>query len=206
MVKIKTNNGIVTIKQIEQFFTREVMNYSALYTINSSTMGGSQGEICKVDFKDNEGNVYRLMLNRYHGRIPEYGYMSGITFTVAKYKNGATQDILWNDRGIIIKTCTWYNIDSYRIPNVFTDSLEVFDRIRKIRIDRRYNKEILGNFRIIKNPALFNTIIPIINKTRGFKSKKAKDIMFIIKNETNYTVRFYNGKDWVKVVKVNKEG
>lgn len=55
---------IITTKEIQKAYTEKVNEYLAKgMQINTGTMSGSQGEICKIDLTDGS-SIYRIRLER----------------------------------------------------------------------------------------------------------------------------------------------
>lgn len=175
-----------TIKDIRKQYTAKVSEYLAKgYEICYETMNGTQGELAKVDFI-NENEIIRVRMNTLY--IPRK-----IVITVAKYEMPERLDryntILWQDKGETIEEINFYQVD--KDEKYFTTSLEEIDEIKNkkyARYEMRYSRD---RKEIAFNPEI---IVRIARNHAGFKRTKAEDICKVTKDTSVYRIVLNNGK------------
>lgn len=102
-------------KDIEKIYTNTIMDYiNKGYRIYSPSMGGSQGEIAKVDLT-NDKEVIRIMLISNTSYKEKY-WTDYITLTVGRntdrLSGDAHWDIIWNEHLEIISEMYFFKIGS----------------------------------------------------------------------------------------------
>ena len=127
---------------IETIFTEKVAEYiSKGYTLNLTTMNGSQGEIAKVDVrKDDE--VIRILLEHKSEALTGYRYCDYMMLTVgtAKVDKRTARPFdtfsttLWNDSLDIVEQRKFYQISPS--SDFFTEDVEAFI----IMLDKHYKR------------------------------------------------------------------
>jgi hypothetical protein len=172
----------MTIKEINKLFTDKLMEYiSDGYIVNSNTMGGTQGEIAKVDLVNySKGDIIRLYMDRESKYPLEYLYIIAERIPLKKGFSKGFDKTIWNGKHEKIYEVRLIEID-YGKYYVFPDS-EEYNEIkakRRMRYERGYwqhsNKVYLYNSRA-KIPAL-----KLIKKNPRTKTIKIKDIECVYK-------------------------
>ena len=111
-------------ESINRKFTETVAGWITKgYVVNTSTMGGSQGEIAKVDLTDGK-EVIRVLLTSFGRPCDRIGercyYFDGVTLTVGRVTdkvtpNGCdTWDTVWNQHLDILSSEQFYEIGKHR--------------------------------------------------------------------------------------------
>lgn len=129
--------------EIEAIFTAKVTEYIANgYTINLSTMSGSEGEIGKVDLRKGE-EVIRILLEdkREYDREARLE-RNMVVLTVGRntqqiIKNRPFDTMgtcIWNNRLEVIEQMNFYQINNRR--DFFTDDREAYDAMLRKQYDR----------------------------------------------------------------------
>lgn len=182
----------MTIKEINKLFTDKMIEYvNNGYIVNSNTMGGTQGEIAKVDLVNySKGDIIRLYMDRESKYPLEYLYIIAERIPLKKGFSKGFDKTIWNGKHEKIYEVRLIEID-YGKYYVFPDS-EEYNEIkakRRMRYERGYwqrsNKVYLYNSRA-KIPAL-----KLIKKNPRTKTIKIKDIecvykMFFRDSRTKY--------------------
>lgn len=121
--------------EINAIFTQKVAEYIANgYTINANTMGGSQGEICKIDLRKGT-EVIRVLLDTEH-----HDFREAVVLIVGRNnderiandlgRNG--WDTLWNERLEVIEKRTFWQMQKrYREIDYYLEGEEGEQAIAK---------------------------------------------------------------------------
>lgn len=128
--------------EINKRYTEVVAEYIAKgYTINTSTMGGHQGEIAKIDLTDGT-DIIRIEINDFTERRKSYfDSAEGIEIIVGKNtdkvkpNSNDTWSTIWSSHLEIIYQERFYQIGS-RHRSVFYGSKEEEERAYRKRIER----------------------------------------------------------------------
>ena len=172
-------------KDIENIYTDTVREYlDNGYRIYYSTMGGSQGEIAKVDLT-NDNEVIRILLGsktEHYREHPIHKYMDLDYLTIIigrntdKLRGDSFSDIIWNEHLELISEIRFYKIG--RKNNSFfgtkQEAIEAmckyYDRLTPI--DYWYDtKKIIFNSNKAKN-----IVLPFVKRQYKCKSITIKDI------------------------------
>lgn len=202
----------ITYEEILKYMTvRPTFIYMNDNFILSPTMGGSSGEIFKVDLF-NEGekttDFRRIMLSQSFDKLGSYLELSVLTKEVSNkvgkhYINDRLT--LWDkDMEIFIST-KYYYIDEFDKKAGFVMNLHDLEIIREKRKERSYNKyhhnkSVLNSHKkeiaqMIRNSGL-----------RGTKTIKADDIRYIERKKDYYVVNIKRGRYETKSFFFNKDG
>lgn len=132
-------------KDIDQAYTNLVLKYMTMgYTINSSTMPGSQGEIASIDL-EKDGAIVRLLITSFM----ESGgsYLQGVEIiegkVVENIKPHTQRDqTIWNNRLEVISRQRYYEVGEARTREKFYGNRVSAERANQVRFERwRTNKE-----------------------------------------------------------------
>jgi len=185
-------------KQIEGIFTAKVAEYIENgYIINLGTMGGSQGEIGKVDLRKGD-EVVRLVL---HDDTDFDHYTDIMVFTIGrviKPRDNANPfshfgNTIWHKDLEIIEQRTWYKLNKRR--DYYIESMEELEAIE----DKRAAREEARNTPLkVCNPRrdeALAVVLKFIRKQPKCSRKKVEDILFVDRkhSKVNGTLRYYVG-------------
>ena len=126
---------------LNALFTKTVAEYMAKgYSFNTATMGGSQGELGKVDLTDGF-DLIRILLEggTEHGKTEtgEWYWLRRVKLIVGKCTDEGVLSVLderdtwatvWNDKLEVIREENWYEIETRGgvLYTTFEDALEAF--------------------------------------------------------------------------------
>ena len=183
---------IIFRSDIDKKFTDIVNNYlSSGYKIYTNTMGDSQGEIAKIDLTNGK-EIVRVLLESRCAYRDYLGTMKIrlLHFELDDIRPGIGNETLWNYDDKEFSRIVYYRISS-RGWQVFTKDEQLINEITHKR-NERYKNEFKSYICSITPEKM----ITVVNRQKGFKTLKAKDIVSIQKDATNikYMVTFANGK------------
>lgn len=197
---IEFTGEILTGEDVNKEFTNIVNGYlNKGFTISATTMSGTQGEHAKVDLTDGK-DVVRVMINN-RDRWARGDYLYGLEITAALFKgrcnnNFDTFNTLWNSKGEVIKTVTFYEIgqDKHGYRRYTRQKAFAVEANNKARNRARWYVAYTDET-AIKDAAHIKRVVEICKEHKGYKSIQAKDIVEISrinrKNGTmSYMVRF----------------
>lgn len=122
------------LHEIEKIYTEIVNGYFAEgYLVNVNTMGGSQGEICKVDLRKGDEVIRVLMENK----MIHWDW--AIVITVGRAKNvssNSLRDIIWSDDIETIKSLEFYELGIKGNGERYFGSKSEAEESRKKRMSR----------------------------------------------------------------------
>ncbi len=129
---------------INKRFTEIVNEYlSNGYTINTSTMSGSQGETARVDVTDGT-EVIRIVLDSFY---TGYTGLEGMKILVGRAEAdvkphlGGDRYIVWNNRLEVLRSESFYKIGSSRNGGAFYGSESEAEAANSKRIERYKNRD-----------------------------------------------------------------
>ena len=133
--------------EIEAIFTAKVNEFIQNgYTINATTMAGSQGEIAKIDFRKGE-EIIRVMLAT-ETEYTDNGTRDMVKFTVGRSTENLARDdrpfdtmgvTFWNNRMEILEERKFYRIDNR--ANFYTEDVAAYDEMRQKQYRRYRNHD-----------------------------------------------------------------
>lgn len=170
-----------TLKQLQKIYTDKVNEYlSNGGTINTSTMGGTQGEQARIDINDGNGNIYRVaMFDDYDGNKP------CVEIQVVRFED-KNQTTLWYRYGDVVYSEKHYGIKY----NALYASLEEYNVIDAIRRDRERNDGIYVS-EDINDIRIYKVLVAQTKKRLGRKRVSIEDI--------ESPRRIYDGKKYTYV-------
>ena len=185
---------MLTYKSIEEEFTSLVSSYLKYgYTINTSTMGGTQGEKAKVDLTNGEHIVRIFLEQRYKG------FSNTMVIEIRSYPGEERTRILWNNQGDLIRKFEYFEISR----GVYTNDEDEYNSIHSKKQERLENK-FVSRSRKIKFDA--DKALNIIKNKDGFKSIKKKNIVSVVryssKDDNYYEIRVLTKRGENKSLKV----
>lgn len=183
---------------INKRFSEIVAEYmSKGYTINTASMGGSQGEIANVDLT-NGTEIVRVLVDSFS----EYNGHSlhGVEITVGKVTDNVEpnrpdtfMNIVWNQHLEIISTERFYNIGDYRCDNFGTK--EQAEKAAEIS-EERFARRRAAKVEFVPSEKALDLAVKIVREKLGYRRVCRADVRLSKNDRTNkYTVA-YNGKTY----------
>ena len=183
-------------KDIEKVYTDTIKDYlNKGYRIYYSTMGGSQGEIAKIDLT-NDNEVIRILLDsktEHYREHPIHKYMDLDYFTIIVGRNtdklcgDSFSDIIWNEHLELISEIRFYKIGR-KNNSFFGTKQEAIDAMCKY-YERFDFRDLYSRDEIIFSDKAKEIILPWVKRQRKCKSVNVKQIDEVKK------VIYYNSKD-----------
>jgi len=173
----------MTIKEINKLFTDKMIEYiNDGYIVHSNTMGGTQGEIAKVDLVNyNKGNIIRLYMDRESKYPLEYLYIIAERIPLKKGFSKGFDKTIWNGKHEKIYEVRLIEID-YGKYYVFPDS-EEYNEIKAKRKQRyEYGYRHRDTKIYFDNPKAKSIALKLIKKNPRTKTIKEKDVDCVYKH------------------------
>ena len=177
---------------INRAYTNKVAEYMLQgYRINTNTMRGCGGEIAKVDLT-NGTEVIRVELTRFYKTV-----VSGLTINVGIVKENRghkihpdtnCDDIIWET--VTIESINYIALGDDR--NWYITEEEYNGEIKRkkaIRMKRDWDNDKLEE-KYLDVDKYAKIVLPYINRQRGLKTAKLKDIGCIIKATNKWGTRY----------------
>ena len=195
-------------KQIESIFTAKVSEYIAKgYTISTTTMSGSQGEVAKVDFRKGNEIIRILLTNETEwddiGTIRRTSIIVGRnTEPLRKSSQFDTMcSTIWNNRLEVIEQRNFYSVDSS--SNYFTEDISEIKAQHDKQLRRYREKDSREQSKKeITSEVAKEIALRFIKRQPKCATKKMKDIKAISRynaskyDKMHYTVELTNGKSY----------
>lgn len=194
-------------KDIENIYTDTVREYlDNGYRIYYPTMGGSQGEIAKIDLT-NDKEVIRIFLGsktENYREHPVHKYMDLDYFTIIVGRNtdklwgDSFSDIIWNEHLELISEIRFYKIGR-KNNSFFGTKQEAIDAMLKYYERLKFRSFDWAEERIeINSDEAKRIVLPFVKRQYKCKSATVKDIekieKIIFKNDKVYYVVQVKGK------------
>lgn len=193
-------------RDIEAIFTKKVTEYIQKgYVFSVATMSGHQGEIGKVDLR-NEHEVVRIMLT---SSTDYRTNTKAIVLTIGRTERNERKgfelndmaETIWNDKLEVIEQRKFYMISER--DEVFTEDAAEYEAIAEkqmARMRERYEKKA----KHFTGDAMRKAVLPFVRRQSKCKCAKLSDIKEIVKversmfsgeaNRYDYCVEMVNGK------------
>ena len=169
----------MTFKNINERFSEIVSGYlSNGYNINTGTMGGSQGEISKVDVTNGK-EILRVLIRR----VGSLGEPDGVKIIVGRCRDKVRAnrddsfDIIWNDHMEILHAEAYYALSDY--PHNAFGTMDEAKSCQKLRRERSRNAD--GWVTRIELPTAAKKIALSYIQRKHYSSYKLKDIESVCK-------------------------
>ena len=190
-------------KDIENVYTDIIKDYlNKGYRIYYSTMGGSQGEIAKIDLT-NDKEVIRILLgskteNYREHPIHKYMNLDYLTIIVGrntdKLRGDSFSDIIWNEHLELISEIRFYKIG--RRNNYFfgtkQEAIDAIDAMLKYYERLKFKSFDWTEERIeINSDEAKRIVLPFVKRQYKCKSATVKDIKKIEKVIPNSNKVYY---------------
>lgn len=163
------------------------------YTFNTASMGGSQGETCKIDLTD-DTEIIRVLVGTFHDCS---GNLKGIQITVGKSTDKVAQphddsswNTVWNDHLEVLSTERFYKIGDDRRHGTFYGSEAEAKAVVTIRQSRYFLRESSRKTENITDKAI-EIAKRVIRREFGVKRICENDIM-VSKYNGVYTIGYKN--------------
>lgn len=179
---------------INKMFTEKVAEYIAKgYIINTGTMGGSQGEIGKVDLvKDKE--LIRIWLNSESAGnwMDDNAFHGNMVFLrVSKWNQEFTNhnfDTVWMRDLTHLEELKFYKVDTYK--DWYIDDLDEAIKFQKIRQSRYFDKPFKNAPEYLEMTDAVKEIASNIMKRKHGYSRISRDELRVRKSNKGYTVLY----------------
>ena len=189
-------------KDIENVYTDTIKDYlNKGYRIYYSTMGGSQGEIAKIDLT-NDKEVIRILLDsetEHYREHPIHKYIDLDYLTIIvgrntdKLRGDSFSDIIWNEHLELISEIRFYKIGR-RNNSFFGTKQEAIDAQCKY-YERFDFRDLYSRDEIIFSDKAKEIILPWVKRQKKCKSVNVKQIDEVKKviyyNRKNIEVHYY---------------
>lgn len=165
--------NILTMADINRDFTATVKQYlDKEYTFRVESMGGSQGEVAKVDLT-NGAEVIRVLLD--HMDVSESGG-SGLVLIVGRVtETGEKYFSIWNHELEILSRRRYFEIDheqqKYTAAKIVYDSIWAKRIAREKRRGNQYSKTVFADQTRAKA-----AVLPFVRRQKGLARVSIKQI------------------------------
>ncbi len=153
------------LHEIERVYTDIVNGYLADgYAVNFNTMGGSQGEICKIDLRKGT-EIIRVLTEH---KMIDWDWE--IVITVGKAKNvlsNSLREIIWNDDIEIIKRIEFYELGVKENGERYFGSKSEAEESRKKRMSRMTSRYICKD---MESEEVKKAAWKVLKKQKGMKN------------------------------------
>lgn len=179
---------------INRRYTEIVAEYIGKgYTINTASMGGSQGETCKIDLT-NDAEIIRVMVDTFSDWENN---LEGVEILVGKVTDkdvrphsSSDWNTIWNNRLEVLSTERFYKIGEDRRHGTFYGSEVEAKAVKVIRRSRYFARESARKTENITDKAM-EIAKRIIRREFGVKRICENDIM-VSKYNGAYTIGYKN--------------
>jgi len=135
------------VAEIDREFTKRVAEWLAKgYIINSTTMGGSQGEVAKVDLTDGK-EIIRILIDGFYGdEDSDYIFHKGVEIIVGRVTENVTphserHDTVWNNHLEVLEETKFYKVGDCCNGEVEYGTKEQATHAVKVSLERYKNKQ-----------------------------------------------------------------
>ena len=186
-----------TKSEVYMEYTKKVNEYLQNgYYIYCATMGGTQGDVSKIDLT-NGIEIIRIRLNNGIAGLYKFNCSGGVFIKVEKYTqdmfnhNMFDVDILWNDKGTELFYKEYYKLENKYKSNIFTDDIDEIKRIEKIRESRENRIKMYPDRAILTDK---RKLLSIVKTKKGYKSTRLKDIIGLYRTYNGYVIKLFDGR------------
>lgn len=178
-------------KDIDALFTSKIMEYiNQGYIIHTNTMGGSQGELAKVDLYKGKDIIRIYTDHKYHG----IGGHTTLVLTIGRNKNkiyGNPRDIIWNKDLEIIEQLEFVELsDNYFVT---PDEFKPIKEKQMLRYKRKQHYECQ-----VFNDSAKKIVLSFMKRQPKCKTIRLSDIERVYKvvdsfyrNPNKFYARYY---------------
>ena len=178
----------MTMTEINKRYSEIVMDHmNDGFYINTTTMGGSQGEIARIDLTDGS-TIIRIMMNEFRDwRANKEGIeiIVGIcTDTDVKANSNSGYNTVWNNKLEVIYSEKFYQIgrQNRSYEEFYGTEEEAEEAIKKMH--DRYESRKMEKIFILPDKAK-RIVLPFIKRQPKCKSVKIADIERVWRNDKN---------------------
>lgn len=176
-------------QELGKVFTQKVNEYlikGFIFNIDENSRG-TQGEELKVFLTNDGGNtVYAVFFDKVYGGICSADAM---VLYVKKYENAKGELTLWLNRGEEIEKKVFYAIERMccrRGEERWVESLGDYEIIKAIQ-DERFDLNRSHNRDVVLPEKYKKIALKLLQKKKGHKSRKIKDIERVVKRNHDGT-------------------
>lgn len=172
-------------KNLENIFSGMIQLYMIKgYRINATTMGGSQGEIAKIDLTNDEEIVRVSMDRTFYSDRDAFYHGDSITITAERYPMSDT-DLLWTGKGEEIEKREYVLLEgeAYCMRGKFVSAADFkTNRIAEKKKDRvQFKGTGIINFDM-------DVVLGIVRKQPGLKTATPENIVRVRKDNGQYSI------------------
>lgn len=183
---------------INKRYTEIVAEYIAKgYTINTASMGGSQGEIANIDLT-NGTEIIRILVNSFTDWNSAYG-LEGIEIVVGRNTDDVIpnsyrrNDTIWNNRLEVLSCERFYKIGENRKSDILYGTIDEANAAIEKRV-ARYSVRNPHPERFVPTKEMTEIAMRIVREKMGFSRIRAIDVK-LTKYKNSYSVS-YHGKTY----------
>ena len=181
--------------EINKRYTEIVAEYMAKgYTVNTTTMGGSQGEIAHLDLTDGR-EIIRILIENFHEwadtSLDGVEIMVGRASAEVKPNNSEDHETIWNNRLELISQERFYQVGVDRRYGKFYGTQEEAAKANELRF-RRWRAKHSHDTTWSPTEPMMEVAKRIVRRRLGLKRICQSDIR-IYKGENGYVV-YYRDK------------
>ena len=170
---------------INKRFTEIVAEYMGKgYTINASTMSGSQGETARIDLTNGTEIIRVIVCNFYE--CTDYYHVDGDEIVVGK----VTDDVKPNDNSYNRRTV--WNQHLIDKENDYYVTKEEATEAAKIRAERWTRSD--SKYEILTSPKAVDLAVKIVREKLGYRRVNRADVKIQKNHKTNQYTVAYNCK------------
>lgn len=174
---------------INKRFTAIVAEYMTRgYTINSNTMGGSQGETAKIDLTDGK-EIIRIMIDSFRDfreGVEGIEIIVGKSTDDVKPNTNGCHETIWNNRLEVIRTERFYQIGEY--GNDYYATKKDAKRASEIRC-KRYCQRKTTKKDFVASEKAMEIAKRIVREKMGYKRIISSEVK-ISKSDRGYFVTY----------------
>lgn len=185
-------------KDINKRYTEIVADYITKgYTINTASMGGSQGELANIDLT-NGTEILRILVNSFTDWNSAYG-LEGIEIVVGCCTDDVTpndyryNDTIWNDHLDVLNCERFYKIGEDRKNGILYGTIDDANAAIEKRV-ARYSARNIHPERFVPTKEMMEIATRIVREKMCFSRIRAIDVK-LTKYENRYSVS-YHGKTY----------
>lgn len=188
---------------INKKYTQVINNYLADgWTINTSTMSGTQGEVAHIDLTK-EGDVIRVLLNEFHEE--SNFWIEGLELAVGLVKKGenivpnkSKYSTIWNNRLAIVARERFYVVGESQYGGKFYGTKEEAEQAFALKMER-YKKKGDSSIFDVRKQVLSPRATELGKKylvRKGLAKRPNNVFVFFVPRTHKYIVTYRN-KEYV---------
>lgn len=181
-------------KDINKRYTEIVSEYITKgYTINTASMGGSQGELANIDLT-NGTEIIRILVNSFTDWNSAYG-LEGIEIVVGRCTDDVIpndyryNETIWNDHLDVLSCERIYKVGEDRKNGILYGTIDEANTAIEKRV-ARYSARNPHPERFVPTKEMMEIATRIVREKMGFMRIRAIDVK-LTKYENRYSVSYH---------------